>query len=153
MAERDRMLIALIDDDAIDRMLMHKALQGVTAAMDIVEYSDGATALSAMRETPPSAVLIDVHMPDMGGFEVVRAIRADPTLFGLPIVMLSDSNEREKMLHSRELGATAYFPKPDTIKGYEVLAKALRREWLDQPSARSRSLALSNGDSGTTVAL
>ncbi len=147
------MLIALIDDDAIDRMLMQKALRGVTSLLDVVEYADGATALAAMSVSPPSAVLIDVHMPGMGGFDVVRSIRSDPKLFGLPIVMLSDSNEREKLLQSRELGATAYFPKPDTIKGYEVLAKTLRRVWLDQPSARNRSLFESNGDSGTTVAL
>ena len=126
------MRIVLVDDDPIDRMLLAQALRGVAAIVEILEFSDGETALAAMRLSPPAVTLVDAHMPGMSGLAFIAAIRADPNLTALPVVMISGSNQREELIRALDKGATAYFPKPDTINGYKTLAKTLRQRWLQK---------------------
>lgn len=73
---------------------------------------DGTAALAAIREQRPDLVLLDVMMPGPSGFEVCQEVRADPSLAGVKILMLSAKGRETDIAKGRALGADAYLTKP-----------------------------------------
>ena len=94
---------------------------------------DGEEGLAAIRAGRPDLVVLDVMMPKRNGYEVLAAVRADPALAGVRILMLTAKGrpaEREKGL---ELGADAYMPKPFSTRELVDKAKSLLAEGERQP--------------------
>ena len=81
-------------------------------------YSDGASALAGIRETPPHIILCDVMLPDINGFDIVRQLRADQQLSPLPIIMLTALDGDDQLLRGYKAGADDYMVKPCN---YELL--------------------------------
>lgn len=113
--------ILLAEDNAYDAELTMKALAEAGLANRIVHVSDGAQALDYLRRqgswadrttANPVVVILDIKMPLVDGIEVLDAIRADPELKLLPVVMLSSSSEKQDLQRSYELGTNAYVVKP-----------------------------------------
>jgi len=113
--------ILLAEDNAYDAELTMKALGEAGLANRIVHVTDGAQALDYLRRQGewaqrvtgnPVVVILDVKMPLVDGIEVLDAIRADPELKLLPVVMLSSSSEKQDLQRSYELGTNAYVVKP-----------------------------------------
>ena len=73
---------------------------------------DGDAALAAIRELRPDLVLLDVMMPGRSGFEVCQAVRADESLAGVKILMLSAKGRDTDLAKGGALGADAYMTKP-----------------------------------------
>ena len=73
---------------------------------------DGDAALAAIRELRPDLVLLDVMMPGRSGFEVCQAVRADESLAGVKILMLSAKGRDTDLAKGSALGADAYMTKP-----------------------------------------
>jgi DNA-binding response OmpR family regulator len=73
---------------------------------------DGNAALDTIRRERPDLVLLDVMMPGKGGFEVCQAVRADDTLAGVKILMLSAKGRDTDLAKGTALGADAYMTKP-----------------------------------------
>ena len=73
---------------------------------------DGETALQAIRCEKPDLVLLELTLPDQNGLEVMRAVRSDPCLFRLPIIILSARGAESNKLLGLELGADDYLAKP-----------------------------------------
>lgn len=73
---------------------------------------DGPSALAAIRAAKPDLVLLDVMMPGLSGFEVCQAVRADESLAGVKILMLSAKGRDTDIAKGRALGADAYMTKP-----------------------------------------
>ena len=73
---------------------------------------DGDAALAAVRELRPDLVLLDVMMPGRSGFEVCQAVRADESLAGVRILMLSAKGRDTDLAKGGALGADAYMTKP-----------------------------------------
>jgi DNA-binding response OmpR family regulator len=73
---------------------------------------DGPAALDAIRRERPALVLLDVMMPGMSGFEVCQAVRADESLAGVKIVMLTAKGRDTDIVKGTALGADAYVTKP-----------------------------------------
>ena len=88
---------------------------------------DGPSALEAIRRERPALVLLDVMMPGMSGFEVCQAVRADESLAGVKIVMLSAKGRDTDLAKGSALGADAYMTKPFSTR--ELADKV--RELLD----------------------
>lgn len=94
-----------------------------------VEHAaDGPAALEALRWSPlPHLVLLDVMLPKVDGFEVLRQLRADPRTRALPVVMVSSFSRDADAARGRELGADDYIVKPlmelDFLKRIEHLVK------------------------------
>lgn len=82
---------------------------------------DGEEGLRSLREQPPDLVLLDVMMPKLNGFEVCQAVRADPTLAGVRILMLSAKGREAEIAKGLSIGADAYIPKPFSTR--ELVAK------------------------------
>ena len=88
----------------------------------IVEaVGDGETALKSIRADPPDIAVLDLKMPRMNGFEVCRALRDDPLLENLPVVILSAAGSRESKIEGLNLGADDFITKPVDVR--ELLAR------------------------------
>jgi signal transduction histidine kinase/DNA-binding response OmpR family regulator len=113
---RSRILLA--DDNADMRHYLGRLLG---QDYDVVAVADGVAALREARERVPDLVLADVMMPELDGLGLVEALRADPRLAGLPIVLLSARSGEEARLEGMERGADDYLIKPFSSK--ELLAR------------------------------
>ncbi|MGP0071448.1 MAG: response regulator [Bryobacteraceae bacterium] len=106
-----RVLVA--DDNPAGRELVREGLAEYVGA--IIEASDGREALDKIRATLPDLVLLDIQMPEMDGYAVLREIRGDPALQGLRVVALTAfamQGDRERAL---EAGFDDYLTKPVTV--------------------------------------
>jgi len=101
-------LILVVDDDAPILLLMRTMLREF--GFDTVDAITGAKALEAARRSPPDLVLLDRNMPGMSGDEVVSALRAEPALASVPILILSGAPIEPDEL--RRLGADGAVLKP-----------------------------------------
>jgi len=102
--------ILLIDDENIMRKTVSLFLQHYD--IDIKTAGNGEEGLTSMKKDRPDIVLLDVMMPFMDGWEVLRRIRSDETLKDVPVIMFtaSDTYINEEML--RESGASGILHKP-----------------------------------------
>lgn len=79
---------------------------------DVLVATDGNQALETIRREQPALVLLDVMMPGKTGFEVCQAVRADPALDGVRILMLTAKGRETDVGKGLALGANAYMTKP-----------------------------------------
>ena len=102
--------ILVVDDDPILREFASVYLSTPTAN---VETADSAEAgLRQLEHGNFDIVLVDIDMPGMGGFEMIRRMRADPSLCELPIVVVTGSEDVISIDHSYKVGATSFVTKP-----------------------------------------
>jgi PAS domain S-box-containing protein len=106
-AASDRKTILVVDDDSATRDLLARFLEREGFSVAVAE--DGRRGLELARSLRPRAVLLDVTMPQMDGWAVLRALRADPEIGATPIVMVTVLDEQNLAF---SLGATDYLQKP-----------------------------------------
>jgi CheY-like chemotaxis protein len=106
-----RILIA--DDDPDLRILARKAL--ARHGYETVECANGVEALASIRESLPDLLILDVLMPEMGGMEVLRTLRADGRTALLPVLMLTSMSDEATTRESFDTGATDYLTKPFSV--------------------------------------
>ena len=104
---RDQGLVLVIDDDPDQRSLMTRFLQ--REAFQARTAADGTTGLRLARALKPHAILLDVMMPGIDGWSVLSALKADPDLADIPVVMVTFVEQRALAV---SLGATDYVLKP-----------------------------------------
>src|SRR3954465_4726286 len=102
--------VLIVDDDAGSRLLMRRALE--RTGFVISEAADGMAAVAAMEAGEANAVLMDVEMPQMNGYEACRAIRARPGGAHLPIMMVTGRDDVSSINASYQAGATDFLAKP-----------------------------------------
>jgi DNA-binding response OmpR family regulator len=103
-----RILIA--DDDADIRGIV--ALRLERAGYETIQASSGDEALRLVQESPPALCILDVMMPKVNGFEVLRELRGDPSTQGMPVLMLTASVQDKDVARGFEVGADDYLRKP-----------------------------------------
>jgi signal transduction histidine kinase/DNA-binding response OmpR family regulator len=131
VAREGRVLVA--DDNGDLRDYVRRLLEAAGYAVDVV--GDGAAALDAVRSRRPDLLLSDVMMPGMDGFQLLQAIRKDPLLADLPVVMLSARAGEEAQVEGLESGADDYLAKPFSAR--ELLARVSAN--LDMARTRRRA--------------
>lgn len=102
--------VLVVDDNAVSRELMRAVLE--RACDELLEASDGREALNVIAETEPDVVLLDIELPLMDGFSVLKSIRGDPRFTHLPVFAVTANameGDREKALAA---GFDAYITKP-----------------------------------------
>ncbi len=114
--EKPRVLWA--DDNADMRAYVTRLL---SSRFEVQAVSDGEAALDAARAHPPDLVLSDVMMPKLDGFGLLRALRADPRLREIPIILLSARAGEESRIEGIEAGADDYLVKPFSAR--ELIAR------------------------------
>lgn len=126
MIQRADYCVLVVDDHGPSRYATARALRA--AGFRTIEAAAGAEALELAEYA--SAVVLDVHLPDLIGFEVCRLLRANMGTASLPIVQISAVYVREEdKVTAREAGADAYMTGP---VDYDVLARTLH-ELLASP--------------------
>jgi two-component system cell cycle response regulator len=112
MSYRFNVLIA--DDEEEKRHLLMVALQ--LEGYEVITAADGKEALDLVESAQPDLVITDVRMPRMDGFELARAIRANPNTRFVPVIIqTAASNQREDLLRGSEAGALGYFTDPTDL--------------------------------------
>jgi CheY-like chemotaxis protein len=115
-AERPSILVA--DDNADMRQYLVRLL---AERYNVRAVADGELALAAVKESRPGLVLSDVMMPNLDGFELLRALRSDPGTRTIPIILLSARAGEESRIEGMEQGADDYLIKPFSAR--ELLAR------------------------------
>jgi signal transduction histidine kinase/DNA-binding response OmpR family regulator len=103
----EEQVVLVVDDDPNALELLSRTLQG--AGVRVVTASDGQEALELARKLHPVAITLDVIMPDMDGWEVLRALKADPETEDIPVIMVTMTDDSEL---GYALGATEFLTKP-----------------------------------------
>ncbi len=120
----------LIIDDSPDALAVAK-IRLAKENLQISCADGGLSGLEAAHAEHPDLILLDLDMPDMSGFDVCRALKADPELHMIPVLFLSGSATAEDKVHGLDLGAVDYVTKP--FDAFELCARvraALRTKQL-----------------------
>jgi len=139
-----RGVILVVDDDQGNRDLLARRL--VREGFSVHAVADGQAALELLgRQTMPpiELVLLDVMMPGLDGYEVLRRLKGDATLRELPVLMISALDEVGSVVRCIELGAEDYLPKPfDPVLLRARIGACLEKKHLrDQEARQARELA------------
>lgn len=111
----DKIVILIVEDDEILLralyLLFHKSEYTIATA------TDGNTAVQMVQRLKPDVILLDLLLPDMNGFDVLRNIRSNPEFENLPIIILSNLGASQDVDRAMALGANDYFIKAKTDLG------------------------------------
>lgn len=121
------MKILVVDDFSTMRRIIRNLLRDL-GFNNTEEADDGATALPMLKTGRFDFLVTDWNMPIMEGIDLVRAIRADPDLRELPILMVTAEARREQIVAAAEAGVNGYIVKPFTAQTLEQkIAKIFER--------------------------
>lgn len=136
MAKLGRIL--LVEDDANDVELTLSALAEYNLANEVVVAHDGAQALDYLYRRgefaqrggeSPAVLLLDLKLPKVDGFEVLKEVKSDEKLKLIPVVVLTSSHEEKDMVASYRLGVNAYVVKPVSFLDFVNAVKELGVFW------------------------
>ena len=132
--------ILLVEDNKHDAELALMALEEINLADRVVRLKDGEEALHFIFaegaytgrniEQQPKVILLDLKMPKVGGFEVLRRIRSDERTRRIPVVLFSSSGEEEDILQSYELGVNSYIVKPVDFDQLSRIINQIGSYWI-----------------------
>jgi two-component system, response regulator len=131
--------ILLAEDSAQDVELTLQALGEHNLSNSVDVARDGAEALdylfrrgahAARQNGNPVLILLDLKMPRVDGLEVLRAVKADPRLRTIPVVVLTSSREEQDVVRSYELGVNAYVVKPVQFDKFVAAVRELGLFWM-----------------------
>lgn len=105
--------VLIVDDEPHIQLLLEQTLDELEeTGVELLLASDGGSALALVRDERPDCVLLDVMMPVMNGFEVCKAIRADPDIAGTYVIILTAKGQEMDRAMGAEVGADLYLTKP-----------------------------------------
>ena len=136
--------ILLVEDDPKDIELTLGSLEEYNLANEVLVARDGAEALDYLyrrgqfADYPngnPAVILLDLKLPKVDGFEVLRTIRADDKLKLIPVTIFTSSREDKDLIESYKLGVNAYIVKPVDFHQFTDAIKKLGIFWavLNEP--------------------
>lgn len=135
-AERE---ILLVDDNPGDAELARHAFKEAGVKANLRIANDGEAAMRYLRgeglhadRPEPDLTLLDLRMPGTSGFDVLRAVKGDPDLKAIPIVVLTTSTAESDVTTAYDLHANAYHRKPVAFNDFVGLAAELGEYWLDR---------------------
>ena len=137
----NRKAILVADDSAEDAFILKRAferagmtvpIQFVKDGQELVDYLSGTDSFANRQNHPmPRVVLLDLKMPKMDGFDVLRWLQGQPELRRLIVTVLSSSDESKDVNLAYDLGANSYVVKPGSLNGYANIVEKLRDYWLE----------------------
>lgn len=130
--------ILMVEDDPGDVRLTREALKGSKLLHNISVVEDGVAALDYLRRREPyqdavrpDLVLLDLNLPRMDGREVLAAMKQDPVLRVIPVVILTTSQAEEDVLRAYNLNANCYVTKPVDFDQFMRIVRAIEDFWLN----------------------
>jgi two-component system cell cycle response regulator DivK len=107
-------LVLVVDDNQLNLELVTVVLEG--AGYAVCQAGSGADGLEAARRERPSLILMDIGLPGMDGYAVLKALRGDPDTAGLPVVALTAYAMADDERRVREAGFDGYITKPIDVR-------------------------------------
>jgi chemosensory pili system protein ChpA (sensor histidine kinase/response regulator) len=123
-------LVLVVDDSLTVRKVTQRLL--LREGYRVTLAKDGMDALERLAEERPVVMLSDIEMPRMDGFDLLRNVRADPRLAGLPVIMITSRIAQKHRDHAADLGADHYLGKPFAEE--ELLSLVARHATADIPA-------------------
>ncbi len=102
--------VLVVDDSNVLRKIVSFNLQ--KEGYEVLEARNGVEALQLVEKTAPDLIILDVMMPEMDGFEVLRRLRADPNFRTIPVIILTAKGGEEDQRTAVNLGANGFLTKP-----------------------------------------
>lgn len=124
--------VLLVEDDAIDTMTVRRAFKDLKLSNPLAHATNGEEALEYLgnEENPkPCVILLDLNMPRMNGVEFLRAVKADPVLKRIPIIVLTTSRDDRDIIESYKLSAAGYIVKPVDYKKFVEAVRTIDVYW------------------------
>ncbi len=107
------MKILVVDDFSTMRRIVRNLLVELGFSNPLIqEADDGDNALTMLRSMPFDLVVTDWNMPKMSGIDLLRAIRAEPAIKALPVLMVTAENNRDQIIAAAQAGVNGYVVKP-----------------------------------------
>lgn len=111
MANPSELKFLIVDDFATMRRIIRGLLKEM-GCLNADEAEDGAVALNLLKQTRYDFVVSDINMPNMNGFDLLKAIKADDSLKHLPVLMVTAEARKEDIVLAAQMGASGYIVKP-----------------------------------------
>ena len=123
------MKILVVDDFSTMRRIVRNLLVELGFSGQLIqEADDGENAMVMLKSQPFDMVVTDWNMPNMTGIDLLRAIRAEASLKGLPVLMVTAENNRDQIIAAAQAGVNGYIVKPFTAATLqEKLTKIFER--------------------------
>ena len=115
-------LVLVIDDDPDQRRFLERMLSG--SGYRVAAVADGEAGLAAAAAQPPDAVVLDVMMPRLNGYQTCRKLKKDPLTAACPVIMLTAKDQPADQYWATEVGADAFLSKPIDLP---ILLETLER--------------------------
>jgi two-component system response regulator len=138
---RKQVTILIAEDDDDDFLLAEDALRDGRIVNRLERVSDGQQLLDYLRgengfadrdQFPfPSLLLLDLNMPKLDGREALAAIKGDPDLRALPVVVMTTSRDEEDVMRSYDMGVSSFIRKPVTFEQFVNVVKVFGQYWLE----------------------
>ncbi len=131
--------ILLVDDSEDDIMIARKAfaqlsfphkLETAMSAQSALDYLHCRGKYADRKPVLPDLLLLDINMPIINGFALLKILKADQLLRKIPVIILTSSSAREDVSRSYECGAASYLTKPGSFEGLKNLIGDFTRYWL-----------------------
>lgn len=132
--------ILLVEDNPDEAELALLAFKKINSHCDIKVVNNGEEALDflfaqgAYHQHPPAPqpalILLDVNLPKLNGFEVLKQLRASDAYRDTPVILLTTSDEQSDMERARALGASRYYCKPLGFDSFARLLQQISQDWL-----------------------
>jgi len=114
--------VVLIDDSSVNRTIVRRML--TRYPLEVLEEVDGLLGMELVRIEKPSLIFLDLYMPKLDGYDVLRLLKSDPALKDIPVAIISGVDTPKNQEQCLELGASAYFTKP--------VQRASLESWLEE---------------------
>ncbi|MBS7639835.1 MAG: response regulator [Candidatus Bathyarchaeia archaeon] len=130
--------ILLVEDSMDDALITKRAMSKVNIMGRLIIVNDGEEALKLLRRegeykdfTLPSLIILDLKMPKVNGFEVLRELRRDERLRVLPVIVFTSSDRSEDIELAYRLGCNSYIVKPVRFEDFLRVMEEIKRYWLE----------------------
>jgi CheY-like chemotaxis protein len=137
----EKPLVILVDDDDVDAFILRKAFsraeicvefEHVLGCAELMERLFGDVESSTLTNKIPDVMLLDVNMPAINGFEVLRRLRSFEKTIAIPIVMFTTSSLPDDVKKSYAMGANSYIVKPNNIDELVECVKGFHSYWFNR---------------------
>ncbi len=114
MVDSKKGSILIIDDSSVNNLLLQNILEDEGYTVNVAFSAE--EAYTSMKEHKPELILLDIMMPGINGFNVLKEIKKDNTTSNIPVIMVSAKSDQADIDKSKELGAIDYIIKPINIQ-------------------------------------
>jgi two-component system response regulator len=133
-------IIVLVEDSEEDYEAITRAFKKVDLTNPVFWCKSGEEVLDFLKRRStdngyhklltPGLILLDLNMPGLNGHHTLQAIKEDPLLKGIPVVIFTTSSNERDVQKCYQMGANAYIPKPRSFKGMVVVAESIKDYWF-----------------------